>query len=465
MKRIISILTLSIMMVMFCIPAMSSAYNTNEYDSAVMLNEGTWYEFEFNSDILLKVNVSDKNMTSVFEITGSSSNVPFHFITYTNSLHRSSTQNSTTVLPTYAAVPHLSSAETGYVKIDYNSEVNSYHHGQTLKIRLRYVPTSSQGWETAKPIGLKEEHTLKFSSMDSGVWYKLYVPFESFKYTISIDTFASGCFMSSIYSEDNLKSGMDPSFADCIAITPIKYTFDITSGSGTYYLHFVPAPFSNDVLNKKIYFATENDNSVEKVKTSFGATVSRWALEDVERAYDKGLIPEELHHRDLTMKVNREEFAAIALNAYEKGYHKTVSEAANCHFVDISESSYKSEIKKAFNIGVVQGMSDTEYSPDSNVTREQVATMLCRVIERIAYDQSRDIKYPTVYAPFADDAKISDWAKPSVYFMAQEGIIGGYEDGTFRPRNTNDIEIAEGYADATREQALKLVVHLTDGNY
>lgn len=64
--------------------------------------------------------------------------------------------------------------------------------------------------------------------------------------------------------------------------------------------------------------------------------------------------------------------------------------------------------------------------------------------------------------PFGDDQTISAYARDSVYFMAANNIILGFEDSTFRPQNVTDKDAAVGYANATREQALIIAVRMVD---
>ena len=49
---------------------------------------------------------------------------------------------------------------------------------------------------------------------------------------------------------------------------------------------------------------------------------------------------------------------------------------------------------------------------------------------------------------------ISAYAKESVYFMVANNIINGMGGNKFAPKNTTSAEEAQGYANATREQAL-----------
>ena len=94
--------------------------------------------------------------------------------------------------------------------------------------------------------------------------------------------------------------------------------------------------------------------------------------------------------------------------------------------------------------------------------------MLTRVL-KAAYIEgwtlTTDGKYTlnfTMPDRFADDGKISDWAKPSVYFMAANKIIAGTGNGMFSPRATTAAEEAALYASATREQALAIAVRMAE---
>ena len=86
--------------------------------------------------------------------------------------------------------------------------------------------------------------------------------------------------------------------------------------------------------------------------------------------------------------------------------------------------------------------------------------MLCRVIKKSVdptWTMETDANYPMDISgvqKFKDDADISEWAKPSVYFMSKFGIIKGVSDTHFAPKNISLEQEASGYASATREQAI-----------
>lgn len=457
MKRFLSLLILLVFSITITVSVLAQgSFDSAEYSRAISLSGTSWSEFSFNSDLLIKVNVTAKNTVSIFEMDSNyGKGQALHCFVYTKSKNSYRTQSITTGIPSYTAVPHLSDMESGYIKINYDAPENAWLRGKTLKIRLSEISSNSKGWENAEKMGLNEEHIIKFSSMSDSKWFKLVVPDDSFRYTYNINTFNQGCFMGAIYRESSLKSGSgDASFCDCIRLYSSKITIDTHMGAGTYYIQLYPVPFYNDVLDTKFFFATDNKNSNEIVNTSFGAEVSTWAKDEVEKAYKNNLIPKKLERGDLTKKVTREEFAAIAVQLYSKLSGKNVGRAADCHFDDISDSEFMTEIKQAYEISAVQGISDTKFAPRDYINREQLATILCRVLKRDMEDKNITFRYADNYRIFEDDAFISDWAKPSVYFMASEGLVKGVTDTKFAPKNTTSEQEALGYASATKEQAI-----------
>ena len=191
---------------------------------------------------------------------------------------------------------------------------------------------------------------------------------------------------------------------------------------------------------------------------------SDWAQEELARADELGLIPDCLDGADLTADITRAEFAAVAVKVYEALSGTSATPAEVNPFTDTTDI----EVLKAYNAGITNGTGDgTVYEPDTLLNREQMSTMLARVYKRVTLpgwtlgtDGQFKLEY-TMPAPFGDDAKISGWAKDSVYFMAANGIIQG-SGGNFMPRATTSAEIAIGYANATREQALLIAVRMVE---
>lgn len=189
---------------------------------------------------------------------------------------------------------------------------------------------------------------------------------------------------------------------------------------------------------------------------------AQWATPELEKAAEYGLIPDVLVGKNMTQPITRGEFAAVCVQLFEAMTEGRAVMSSTCKFTDIASNENRNYILKAYNIGAVLGISETEYAPETLLSREQLAAMLTRVYKRSEWpdwtldtDDNYTINYSGVQK-FADDQDISEYAKPSVYFMVKCGILSGVGNNLFAPKNTTPAQEATGYANATREQAIAM---------
>lgn len=192
---------------------------------------------------------------------------------------------------------------------------------------------------------------------------------------------------------------------------------------------------------------------------------SDWAKSELQRAMDLGLVPDALKNLDMQQPINRREFAALSVKIYEALSGRTVANVeGGGPFLDTEDQG----VLKAFNLGITNGVSDTEFAPLRLLNREQAATMLTRVYKKVnfeAWSLATDANYPLDYSgvmPFLDDADISDWARPSVYFMVKNDIIRGIGNNMFAPKSFIEETAAMVYADSTREQAIVIGLRMVE---
>jgi len=193
---------------------------------------------------------------------------------------------------------------------------------------------------------------------------------------------------------------------------------------------------------------------------------SSWAGEELHRAAELGLIPTTLQgaNVDLTLPISREEFAGVIVMTFENLAHTVALPTIVNPFTDTRDTY----VLRAFNIGLMVGISDTRFDPHTLLTREQAATALTRAFKRAtipSWTFATDANYPLDFvwpAPFADDAYISSWARESVYFMVANGIIQGTGSNRFSPRAVTSAQQAIGYASATREQAIIIALRMIE---
>ncbi|MFA6782744.1 MAG: S-layer homology domain-containing protein, partial [Sedimentibacter sp.] len=231
------------------------------------------------------------------------------------------------------------------------------------------------------------------------------------------------------------------------------------------------APNLNGEFEMRLYSIDHNytdESFVMSVPFTLSGAVdynaSEWAKTEIKKADEMGLIPDSLRSADLTKPITRAEFAAVSVKLYEKMSGITTTPVKINPFKDTNDQ----EVLKAYNVGITAGVAADKFAPDELLNREQAATMLTRVFKKafvkgwtLNADGSFTFNY-TAPPKFKDDVKISDWAKPSVYFMVTHGIISGVGDNNFAPRATTSAEQAANYASATREQALAISVRMTE---
>ena len=88
---------------------------------------------------------------------------------------------------------------------------------------------------------------------------------------------------------------------------------------------------------------------------------------------------------------------------------------------------------------IVGGVGDGKFAPNATVTREQIAVMLMNYLSYIG----RDLYERAARVTFADEEKISDWAKDAVSSVQQARVIGGKPDRLFDPQgNATRAEVA-----------------------
>ncbi len=121
--------------------------------------------------------------------------------------------------------------------------------------------------------------------------------------------------------------------------------------------------------------------------------------------------------------------ALANLDGYDEGYK------GNTPFTDVKSNHwFATAVEWAYNTGVTSGKTDTTFAPNENITREQLAAMLCRYAEYkgMTIENTKDIK------DFPDADKVSAYAVANFEWAYGNGIINGSKSGDtlyLNPRN------------------------------
>lgn len=119
-------------------------------------------------------------------------------------------------------------------------------------------------------------------------------------------------------------------------------------------------------------------------------------------------------------------------------------------FEDVDEDAfYRDAVIWGSENGIINGVSDTEFEPDEKITREQLATMIYRYIRFKGEEGITDASM--LRLEFTDADAISEYAYEPVAWCSMNDIIGGFDDGSVQPQGNT-----------TRAQAAAILMRLND---
>ncbi|WP_282937380.1 S-layer homology domain-containing protein [Paenibacillus sp. RC67] len=116
------------------------------------------------------------------------------------------------------------------------------------------------------------------------------------------------------------------------------------------------------------------------------------------------------------------------------------SSAKPVPFSDISNHWSTNTVNLFVKLGVVSGYEDGSFRPDANITRAEFASIIAKVFNMQSASG----------APSLKDVN-NHWAKQAIQALGSQGIINGYEDGTFKPDQT-----------ITRAEMIAIISRLVD---
>jgi len=192
----------------------------------------------------------------------------------------------------------------------------------------------------------------------------------------------------------------------------------------------------------KILDSIDNEEDGQYSTDPLGGS-SSWALEELNKLYSLELLPPMLWGR-YRQNTTRAEFAGVLVNLYETVKKKTITYPSTSNFEDIDNHAYETEIRKAYEIELVAGVSETRFNPEGNITREEAAKMICTFICIM-----EDFPLPSRLVSltyYKDASMVQDWAVLFEAYAHKHKIMLGDPDGNFKPRDN-----------LTREQTLLMV--------
>ncbi len=163
-----------------------------------------------------------------------------------------------------------------------------------------------------------------------------------------------------------------------------------------------------------------------------------WAIEFITALTEEGIISKAENYRPSDF-ITREEFVKLLVVATGAAD----AEAADASFTDADRDAwYMPYISAAFAKGIVTGNADGSFGIGNSITRQDAAVIFYR-----AMPDKRVIDNMLI---FTDSDTVSEYAAEAVSYLANERILNGYEDGSFRP-----------FGNLTRAESAKIIYLLT----
>ena len=160
----------------------------------------------------------------------------------------------------------------------------------------------------------------------------------------------------------------------------------------------------------------------------FTDIADHWAKSYIEFVAARGLLSgtgDNLFSPDATMTRGMFVTALGRLAGVNPDSYKTRS------FTDVkADAYYAAYVEWAAQKNIAGGTGDKLFSPDSPITREQMAVIMTNYAGQMGYA----IPTPLAEAAFADSDKISEWAAKEVAAMQRAGIVKGRDGNRFDPQ-------------------------------
>ncbi|MBB3069227.1 putative repeat protein (TIGR02543 family) [Paenibacillus baekrokdamisoli] len=182
-----------------------------------------------------------------------------------------------------------------------------------------------------------------------------------------------------------------------------------------------------DHFTKYAVFVVDSATSKPETDTEvkFSDIAGHWAQASIKQAVSGGIVK---GYTDGTFKPNatvtRAEFAVMLINAL-----KPQGNGADLTFTDNAKIGTWAQkaVAQAVQANIIKGNQDGSFRPNAEVTRAEMAVMIAN-----ALGQSVEANATT---SFADDKDIPAWAKGSVAYVKQAGIVQGKSGNLFAPQD------------------------------
>ncbi|OUQ55929.1 hypothetical protein B5E58_11510 [Tyzzerella sp. An114] len=186
----------------------------------------------------------------------------------------------------------------------------------------------------------------------------------------------------------------------------------------------------NETINEEDVPLAENTETDGKEPALFAdVTENSWFYESLKFAVENNIISGINGKFEPDIKTTRAMVVAVlhrlSGNAISNGENK---------FTDIKSSDwYYNDVIWANANGIVSGIGNSEFAPNDNITREQLAVM----VYQYAKLNGLNTEFSTgLIDSYSDNGEVSNWATEAMNFCIEKGIFTGKSSTELAPKDT-----------------------------
>lgn len=158
---------------------------------------------------------------------------------------------------------------------------------------------------------------------------------------------------------------------------------------------------------------------------------SEWAAKDIDYALAVGITD---YGKDYLYKENitREEFCELIYNLIVLS-----SDEITAPITDSFTDTKNDKILMLNGLGIINGKSATEFAPNDYLTREEAATIIVRMVNKVFPMAATEMWFE-----YDDINEVSEWASDSIQTISNLGFMNGVGNNRFAPKDTYTTEQA-----------------------
>lgn len=159
-----------------------------------------------------------------------------------------------------------------------------------------------------------------------------------------------------------------------------------------------------------------------------------WAKDSIEAMAEKGIIKGDTEGNAMpNSPIKRADFVLMLLRML--GVEANDGQSLSDNFADVaSDMYYAKELAKAKELGLISGVGDDRFAPESPVTRQDMFTMTYRALGQM--NKLSGTASESLIDGFKDAADVREYARTPMAYLIEKKAVNGMDDGSLLPEKT-----------------------------